>query len=203
MVFIREASEDEMILEFLKGEITSVRFGEDVKNALEKAGADESLVFGGDLSDRIQNELRRKVLGICRGYPDREIFENYPQDVEWSLVRFDTEDIDKLRYIDYSYWNELSSGSSKPTDAALNVRKGVTVFNVPNDGFLSAADAIGKTQFPPLIALTCDDNTLLLLEGHVRATAYALKEGSLGGTFGYIGRCTHEAIKKKEPQLIK
>jgi len=203
MKLLRDASEDEMILTFLKGELKSSRFGNDVKNALAELSADEKLITEGDLSNDTQNELRKKALGICRGYPDREIFENYPKNVKWSFVQFDAEDIEKLRYIDYDYWNELSSDTSKPTDAADNIRKGITVFNVPNDNFFKAAEAIGKTAFPPVIALSCDDEMLILIEGHVRATAYALKEGSLSGTYGYIGRCSREDLKKKEPRLVK
>lgn len=196
MTVIRSASEDEIVLEFLKGELTSSRFGDDVRNALREVCADEKIVTEGDISDSVQNGLRRKALGICRGYPDREIFENYPENIEWSLVRFDASDIGKLRYIDYDYWNELSSGSSKPTDAAVNIRKGITVFGVPNDNFLDAAETIGKTTFPPMIALTCDGEILVLIEGHLRATAYALIEGSLEGTFGYVGKCSREDLRQ-------
>lgn len=199
MEILRNSCEDEIVLEFLKGELASARFGDDVRKALTEAGQSESLITKSDLSDREQNLLRRKVLGICRGYPDREIFENYPMDIKWTLVRFDSKDIKRLRYVDYSYWNELSGDTSEPAIAAENVKKGITSCGVPNDGFIKAAEFIDAGgSFPPIITLTCDGEKLLLLEGHLRATAYAMREGSFGGTLGFVGKCSEEAMRNKQ-----
>lgn len=199
MRYIRNSCEDEIVLEFLKGELASARFGDDVLRALAEAEQSEKLISEGELSDAEQNLHRRQVLGICRGYPDREIFENYPEDIEWSLVQFDSEDIERLRYVDYDYWNELSSETSKPTSAADNIAKGITSCGVPNDGFFKAAEFIARGgKLPPIITLTSDGEKLLLLEGHLRATAYAMCKGSFGGTTGFVGKCSEDAMRKKQ-----
>jgi hypothetical protein len=46
-----------------------------------------------------------------------------------------------VRYINYSYWIELSAGTGRPNDAADRVRAGIDVFGVPSDGFFDAARA--------------------------------------------------------------
>ncbi len=81
-----------------------------------------------------------------------------------------------VRYIDYSYWNELSGGSRLPRDAAIRIRSGITVFGMSTDPFLKMAEALQQgAQFPELILVgTKPDADLVVLEGHARLTAYAL-----------------------------
>lgn len=80
-----------------------------------------------------------------------------------------------MRYIDYSYWNELSGGSRLPVDAAGRIREGVRVFGISNQRFLDAADAVARGErFPPLILAGPHYDDLVCLEGHLRLTGYAL-----------------------------
>lgn len=43
---------------------------------------------------------------MFRGYQDEELFERFPKNIEWKFVQFDDNDIDKIYYINYDYWNE-------------------------------------------------------------------------------------------------
>lgn len=80
-----------------------------------------------------------------------------------------------MRYLDYSYWVELSGGSRRPTDAAARIKAGLRAFDVPNEPFVDAAHAvIGGERFPPLILVGERQDNLVCLEGHLRLTAYAL-----------------------------
>jgi hypothetical protein len=57
-----------------------------------------------------------------------------------------------VRYIEYSYWNELSGGSRLPGDAAERIRAGVRVSGVSNGRFIAAARAVRRGErFSPLI----------------------------------------------------
>ncbi len=204
MIILRDASEAEMVSAFLQEEIVSHRFREDVLNALRECNSAEELIVHGDLADESENALRAKVLGIYRGYPDREIFENYPAKVDWKFVRFEAEDLGKLRYISYSYWDELSKGTSRPEDAAKTVNEGVEIFGVSNQYFLDGRDALRRGKhFPPIIVLTDGTEPYVLIEGHCRATCYALVPEFFAGSEGYVGFCSTEELHKFDPGEAK
>ncbi|MFE9220121.1 hypothetical protein ACFYN3_27680 [Streptomyces lavendulae] len=80
-----------------------------------------------------------------------------------------------MRYLDYSYWVELSGGSRQPTDAAARINAGLRAFDVPNEPFIDAANALSiGERFPPPILVGERQDDLVCLEGHLRLTAYAL-----------------------------
>lgn len=204
MKIIRNSSEDEMILAFLSGEINSKRFGEELRRVIIELGNSPDIILSGDYTSESQNKVRRDILSKFRGYPDREIFDNYPKNINWVLVSFESTDLCKLRYIDYSYWNELSNGTSCPIDAAINIENGVEIFGVSNKNFLDGKNALETgAAFPPVIALASDDKCIILLEGHARATAYALAPKYFTNTPGFIGFCSEEELIKKEPGKFK
>ena len=62
-----------------------------------------------------------------RGYPTEDIFERFPKEFRWSYVEFEEGDIDKIYYLNWEYWNEISNNTSKPTVAAQNIYNGVDV----------------------------------------------------------------------------
>ena len=176
MRVIRASSEDEMVAVFLRGELLSDRFGETVRGALAQAGAGEEVVLNANLDDARENALRREVLGTARGYGRREgVFGGFPDDVRWERAMLAPDEVLAIRFIDYDYWVELSGGSRLPTDAARRIRAGVTVFGVPNDGFFAIADSFASSSPPSLIAVGGIGPGVVLLEGHVRLTAFALR----------------------------
>ena len=176
MRVIGESSEDEMVAVFLRGELLSSRLGVTVRTALAQAGAGEDIVLNPDLDDARATDLRREVLGTARGFGRREgVFGGFPDDVRWDRAALAPAEVLAIRYIDYDYWVELSGGSRLATDAAQRIHAGVTVFGVPNDGFFEIADSFESSSPPPLIAVGGIAPGLVLLEGHVRLTAFALR----------------------------
>jgi hypothetical protein len=173
---VRDSSEDEMIALFLFGELTSERFGEGIRAALDSTGQAETLIAAADLGDAEQNRARRAILTATRGYGEnRDVFENFPAHVRWVRAMLAPGELAQVRYIEYSYWNELSGGSRLPSDAAQQIRRGIKVFGVPNRRFLRAARAVERGEiFPPLILAGRRRDRLICLEGHLRLTAYAL-----------------------------
>lgn len=165
-----------MVACFLRGELASERFGAELRERLEASGESERLLTHPDLADERANRTRLALLASTRGYGEnRELFEHFPAGVRWVWLRLSPEELERVRYIQYSYWEEISGGSRFPADAAKRIKEGVTAFGVPNDRFLEAArDVACGGRFPPLILAgqRCDD--LVCLEGHLRLTAHAL-----------------------------
>lgn len=177
MRIVRESSEDEMIACFLQGELTSDRFGADLRAALGAAGLSERLLTDADLGDEGENRARRGLLRVTRGYGDgRDVFdESFPARVLWVLASLDQAELARVRYIEDSYWNALSGGSRLPVDAARRIREGVRALGVSNRRFLDAARAVDRgDRFPPLILAGERFDDLVCLEGHLRLTGYAL-----------------------------
>ena len=165
-----------MVACFLLGELTSARFGAAIRRALAAAGLSERLLTEADLADPAANRARRGLLTATRGYGEnRDVFEDFPGEVHWVRAVLTPAELARVRYIEYSYWNELSNGTRRPGDAAERIRAGVRVFGVANDRFLAAERAVRRGErFPPLILAGPRPDALVCLEGHLRLTAYAL-----------------------------
>lgn len=192
------SSEAEMIACFLGGELSSERFGDPIRSGLAAGGLSERLLTHPDLSDAEANAARRGLLAAARGYGEnRDLFEGFPADVTWTRAVLTALDMATVRYVDYSYWVELSGGSRVPADAAERIRAGIRAFDVSNEPFVAAARALtAGEQFPPLILVGDTYDELVCLEGHLRLTAYALAGFPIGaecllGTSPTMGRWAH------------
>lgn len=198
MEVLRKSSEAEMILEFLKAESTSERFSKQLTESMGRLGITEVLITEADLNDETENIRRKKLLGDFRGYGEnREMFERFPKVAEWTLCSFSETDLEHIRYIDYSYWNELSAGSKKPLAAAENIRNGKEIFGVSNEGFLRAAEYVKRGgRFPKLFFLTTDYENYVIVEGHQRMTAYALVPEYFDNVEVIVGKCSKEELER-------
>jgi hypothetical protein len=98
------SGDDEMVATFLRGELSSERFGADIRSCLASCGQDERLITHPDLSDAAANAARRAVLAAARGYgEDRELFIDFPAQVTWIRAILCAAEIARVRYMDYSY----------------------------------------------------------------------------------------------------
>jgi hypothetical protein len=178
MRIVRESNEAEMVAVFLRGELFSERFGPAVRDALLVCGGPERFLIEPDLNDGRANQARRAVLAATRGYgEDRELFEHFPAKVRWERIELTPPELARVRYVEYSYWNELTLGSRLPADAARRIQAGVRPWGVSNERFRTAARALRSgQQFPPLILAGRHHDDLVCLEGNLRLTAHALAE---------------------------
>ena len=198
---VRDSSESEMILTFLKGEITSQRFNEKLNNVLNELGYKKGLILDGDFYNQNENVQTKNIMIKFRGYPTKELFENFPNIAHWDLVEFDKNDLDNIYYINYDYWNGLSNNTSKPKEAAKTIKSGKEIYEVSNEPFIKGAELVSKTMFPPVILITCNDKKYLIIEGHSRMTIYGLRPDKFNGTYGYIGHCTEQEMKQYDPRM--
>jgi len=191
------STEAEMVLQFLKMELTSPRFSQNLKNILATTQTDKKIITHGNLASPQENHTRAEILSIFRGYNrNAEIFENFPPAICWHWAIFNKNDLQKIIYIEYSYWNEISNYTGSPIEAASTIRSGKIIFDVPNDRFLAAAQQLREgNRFPPLIFLTCPNQArFIILEGHLRMTAYALELDYFVDIPVLLGQCSSQAL---------
>ncbi len=148
----KSITEDEMILEFISAERVSER-----REQYERF----------DLASLIG---RRQAIQAVRGFPNLLLFSGFPPNttIQWTRYTCAPCDLDRLYYIgNDEYWAALSSGSRRVSDGAMNPGRRTKISEI-------AANLEPKSSFPALIAVQVNER-IVLIEGHHRATAYALK----------------------------
>ncbi|QBD76834.1 hypothetical protein EPA93_12795 [Ktedonosporobacter rubrisoli] len=174
---IQEISEDEMIAIYLQTELSSVRFRQKLEVHIQQEKIDLNILQEPDLHNASENALRRKLLGEYRGYgQNRGYFTDFPAHVRWERVRLSREELERVRYIDWKYWLDLTDGTRMAIDGARNALAGKVVYDVSSDGLVSLANALRHgARFPPLILVAKDvEAPLVVMEGHARLTAYLI-----------------------------
>ncbi len=178
---LQPVSEDEVISIFLRGELKSKRFSQNIANAIRKLNTNKNLILNPDLTKSEDNMLRKEILEETRKYISREgLFEGFPNDIKWYRVEFpSTSLVNEVKYIDYDYWIKLTNGSRLPKDAVEKIKRNEMVFNVPYDNFVEASEQFQKNKSFDEIILVSDGKEFVVLEGHLRLTAYVLKKDIL------------------------
>ena len=175
MRFAHPIAEAEMVAHFLHTELHSERFGAAIRRLLEHKQLTPKLLEQPDLTNPSENRHRADLLGEWRGYGrDRDVFKDLPDDVQWWRAFLDTADLERVKYLNDAYWIDFSGGSRRVRDAATRIIAGA----MPDvaAGYWSLAQALeAAAKFPELILLyNPQENELVVLEGHVRVTAYVV-----------------------------
>jgi hypothetical protein len=173
MQFLEKSSSQEMVAEWLKAEMWSKRFSKPLKQILRKFKQGQAIINDPKLDNKRENILRKKILFTYR----KEMLRGFPKNIIWQKVTVNINDLKKIKYINYSYWNELSGGTRLPEDAIANINRNKTVFGVSNRQFNEAARHIAKHGFfPKLILISTQPGApVVVLEGHIRLTAYLME----------------------------
>jgi hypothetical protein len=177
MHLLRQSSEDEMIAAFLRAELDSDRFGEKLHALLARDGRDPAVLRSPDVADAEANAYRRQLLEEHRAYERREgLFGGLPRQIDWFRAALSRDEVLDILFINWSWWLELSGGTRRPREAARKIRAGEV------SGIVAGVTAAEHEPYaaqiatqPELIAVTTPAHEpIVLLEGHVRLTAYAL-----------------------------
>lgn len=198
MKTIKKSSEEEMIALFLKSEISSQRFSNELIKVLTDFNVGLDIISNPNLENNKENELRKNILAKFRGYGEnRDLFENFPQISDYKLVQFDETDLKNISYINYSYWNELSNNTHSPLIAVKNIKKGCEVYDISNKPFFEGFELLkqGK-KFEPVILITADDKNFVIVEGHSRLTCYSFCPKFFTNTYGIILKTTKKELDK-------
>ena len=172
MRLLRLTTADDMIAVYLTAEIVSERFGGRIMALLQRDGMHRNIVEAPDITNVRENAYRRQLLAGYRPY----VFEELPSHTVWYRALLMREEVANVRYIDYSYWNEISNGTRLPAKAIEAIKAGRVLYGESTQVFLSVAQALREgAHFPELIVVgTAPDAQLTVYEGHVRLTAYIL-----------------------------
>jgi len=101
MIELGPASDDDIVLAFVRAEIDSPTWGPGYLDWLRALRLDRSyLIDAADLLDAYANCARKVVLGAVRGYGRGELlFQGFFPDTKWRRVSIEPSDFHRLKYI--------------------------------------------------------------------------------------------------------
>ena len=105
-------TEAEIILEFLKSEFYHPEYDSD-------RGKFERLVYSADLSDDMENALRRALLFWRRGHMWREL----PPDTQWWEMEFSPQEAQQVNIFPRAQWRAPARGNFAALNVAEQVRR--------------------------------------------------------------------------------
>lgn len=180
MTILDQVSDDQMIAEFIAAEVDSSRFAA-IRQILNERNIPEESVRDTSIKNKEVNDLRRQLLKMTRGYEANSyLFTNFPEDTDWYLVEIEPQDFDNIKYGKHETWVNLTKGSRLLTDGA----KEIVDDKVSLSGFshipIIAVNHLRGATFPKIILAKCNnEESIVLVEGHSRATAFAMNASSL------------------------
>jgi hypothetical protein len=170
---LRNMTEDEMVLAFVKAEAGSPIWGAHYAQYAQALGHDLGrLVQAMDATDAGDNLARAELLGRMRGYKrDDFLFGGFPNDTAWSEASIDHSELGDLWYANYGPEIWSSTGSRAVRDSKHELHRFATDKQENFKG-ISAAVLSNQSHQPLIVVGQSDGSQLILLEGHTRATAY-------------------------------
>ena len=174
MRIIRPSNEDEMVLVFLKAEIAVPPYQGSIERALNAQGYTRAIIDNADFKNTGENLARTQCLSCSRGFRRNDwLFKGFPDNVIWQRISLSIEELGRVKYINQDGFVKASGHTRLVSDGARNL-----------DGNTFPEDTISKIKgiegelrqghrFPELIVVGISEtSSLILVEGHKRATAY-------------------------------
>ena len=176
MKILRKVSENEVIIIFLKGELQSSRFKEGILKIFKEEAIDKKIIEQPNIKSQQENDSRRSIMAKFRGFGEnRLLFESFPKEVKWNEAFLNSDEFKKIKYIRWDYWINLTKGSRLPIDAAKRIISKELDSKEINNFKKAAKDLKERKSFPVMILVAIDKKSpLVVLEGHLRLTAYML-----------------------------
>ena len=171
------ATENEMIATFLRGELASSRFGERLALHIQQLGLAVDLVTSPDLADEQANRSRRELITHFRGWGSTQsVFGGLPaKRTDWVWVELSERDlIERVFYIQH-FWEAFSGGTRRPAQVADRVRRGDADVGPEIYQSILADVRRGNMPNPPILVSNPAMERLVILEGHLRITAYLVE----------------------------
>jgi len=171
MIECGPARESDMVIAFLQAEISSPEYSKYIQPNLERNGLSRDFLSSPDLENEIHNHFRRMLLQY-RGFGmNTGLFTGFPSDVRWRFVEIEPQDHHVLFYAKDDSWVRISEGTRSVQHAAGRIDR----FEQPGTADRVRAiqrDLTDGKSMAPLILVEGENGTLILVEGHKRATAY-------------------------------
>ena len=174
LIKLEQVSEDAMVAAFLRAEVDASRYSGSITTALDAIGRGRTLIDVPDLDNAQDCADRKLVLRIHRGYPNDVLFRGFPSDCHWQRVLLESRDFDAIRYANHQVLLNLSGGTRRISDGARNFSERPEDY--PDMAHVThvVAKVRSGQRFPPLILVKEPGGPVTILEGHSRATAYAM-----------------------------
>jgi hypothetical protein len=169
---LNRITEAEVIAEFLKNEFYQEDFHRDRAKF-------EAIVMNPDLSDDLENSLRRALLFRRRGHMWREL----PADTEWWVVELEAGDLNKVRVFPRANWRKVSNGSFWLSDIVQRIREGR--FGGRTAEFVAKIQSLSyslrrQPDTSSILLIGIDEtHPFTILEGNHRLTAAVLASADL------------------------
>jgi hypothetical protein len=175
MRIVGRVDEAEVVAVFLRGELESERFGAAIRAALARDGVDPAVIATPDVDDEEQNAYRASILGELRGWGRNiGLFAGFPAEVDWFRAALTPDEVGSIRYINWDWWLKLSGGSRRPVDAAARIRQEEGERGLEWNGAIAARLQSGPPLPELIVVRAAEGAPLVVLEGHVRLTAFML-----------------------------
>ncbi|HTC95342.1 MAG TPA: hypothetical protein VK699_17990 [Terriglobales bacterium] len=169
---LQRIEEAGVIAEFLRNEFYHPDFHYDREKF-------ERVVLKPDLTDELENALRRALLFRRRGHMWREL----PADTEWWLVQVEAQDLEKIRVFPRAHWRKIADGSFYLHDIVGRIRS--NHFGPSVKGFIAKIQSLSyrlrqeaDTSSVLLIGVD-EERAVTILEGNHRLTAAMLASPKL------------------------
>jgi len=187
------ATHDQVILAWLQAEIDSPRF-EQLYFGPWESPADvafvKQVVKTPNLADPAENYIRRTKLAVVRGFGwDHALFKGLRNDLTWRRVRFTIDEVADMLYARHVDWMALAptrkvSGGAAKVGAFRPLDKLAYILVLAEQ----IRDNDPPPAFPEIICLRRHDGGTSVMEGHGRATAYAIESAKFpDGIAAYLG----------------
>ncbi len=174
MIELGNATENEMVLAFLRAEADSPRFGWQVVPGIEQLGFSRTrLLDSPDLNNPQENAARRLVLRNYRGFGGNSaLFRGFPAQVSWRRVAIEPVDHKSLWVANYGPLVCQTQRTRSISRLAARITAGEIICEIAENVRGIQGELIGGKKFPELIGVEGPEDNLILIEGHSRATAY-------------------------------
>ena len=160
------ATENDVVLAFLRAEIDSDTYGTTIQSWLKRFSRDRRLIDEADLTDYQTNGLRRAILAEYRGFGlNTGLFKNFPEDTTWRRVLLD--DVGGLKHVKHTPFPEMTGGTRLVMDSTETYKKWPATANKV-EGIIRELDEGSK--FEDLVLVEDANTRLVIIEGNHRAT---------------------------------
>jgi hypothetical protein len=188
MELLDAMAEEEFVVFFLATEITSPRWGGQIEQLLRRDGRGREIITDPDVHRAGDNRYRLRLFNEFRGYADRtRLFGGFPRDVRWHRALITREELQKVKYIRWDYWTDITNGTRLPRDAVERLKAG-GMQTGDAQYIRSISETIrNRAAIPePILVATDQHSPPVVLEGHARVTAYFIDPRYIPGKLKVI-----------------
>jgi hypothetical protein len=176
MRILRDISEPEVVLTFLRAELESGRYRGLLEWVLARRGQTRSLIDDANLGQQAENDLRRSILDEESTHQGGiEVTSTLPKNLVWTVATLEATELLHLKYVNIDHWTSFACGSRFVEDGVKTVLAGGAIIGIAQADFRAAMArcAVGENPHRPILVATDQGSTGVILDGSLRITSLA------------------------------